>query len=115
MITDLNAHVCSTVLQLSLPQIGCRYNPMLHLLAMLTAHLYIFQTHKAIDKTLLVYVAAGTGVSPFIRPVTSAEGQAPNAWKRSQPALQPPTSIFQGADTSDAPMLIPKLFECLMS
>lgn len=43
---------------------------------------------------------AGPGAAPFVRPVTSAEGQAPNNWKRAQPALQLPSSILvQGAIT----------------
>lgn len=41
--------------------------------------------------------AAGSGASPFIRPVTSADNLAPNVWRRAPPALQPPSSIFQGA------------------
>ncbi len=34
--------------------------------------------------------------APFLKPATFAEGQAPNVWKRPQPALQPPSSTLQG-------------------
>ncbi|KAL0018702.1 hypothetical protein WJX79_002745 [Trebouxia sp. C0005] len=34
--------------------------------------------------------------APFFKPATFAEGQAPNVWKRPQPALQPPASTLQG-------------------